>query len=73
MNMNIVRLKASQKKYNCKHLVFYQHFPDIVLAIAREKQLKKWNRRKKNELISSFNPEWRFLNDGLASIEQVYS
>ena len=54
-------------------MVYYEHFFDVKLAIAREKQIKKWNRKKKNELITKFNPEWKFLNDSLASIEKVYS
>jgi len=51
------------KRYNCHFLVYYEHFNDIILAFAREKQIKKWRREKKNKLISSFNPEWQFLND----------
>ena len=51
------------KKYNCHFLVYFEHFNDIKLAIAREKQIKKWRREKKIKLITSFNPEWRFLND----------
>lgn len=51
------------KKYNCHFLIYYEHFNDIELAIAREKQIKKWRREKKNKLISSFNPEWHFLNE----------
>jgi len=61
------------KRYQCKYLVYYQHYPDITLAIAREKQIKKWSRMKKNDMITKFNPEWKFLNDGLASIEAVFS
>lgn len=61
------------KRYQCKYLVYYQHFPDISLAIAREKQIKKWSRVKKNETITAFNIEWKFLNESLASIEAVYS
>ncbi len=60
------------KKYNCKYLVYYQHYDDIRMAISREKQIKKWNRNKKNELITGFNPKWKFLNESLASIETVY-
>jgi len=60
------------KKYNCKYLIYYQHYDDIRMAISREKQIKKWSRIKKNELIAGFNPEWKFLNEGLASIETVY-
>ena len=32
-------------------------------ALDREKQIKGWTRKKKEDLINSFNPEWRFLND----------
>jgi len=50
-------------KYYCHNLVYYEHFPDINYAIAREKELKKWSRAKKNALIASINSDWRFLND----------
>ncbi len=60
------------KKYNCRFLIYYEHFPDINMAISREKQIKKWNRKKKEALIEKTNPEWKSLNDGLASIESVY-
>ena len=52
-------------KYNCIHLVYYEHFYFIEEAIEREKQIKGWTRNKKDELITSFNPEWRFLEDDL--------
>jgi putative endonuclease len=32
------------------------------MAIAREKELKKWRREKKDRLITSFNPDWKFLD-----------
>ena len=51
------------KKYNCHYLIYYEHFTHIDHAIDREKELKKWRREKKDRLISSVNPEWRFLND----------
>ena len=50
-------------KYNAYHLIYYERFDFIEDAIAREKQIKGWLRKKKEELINSFNPEWRFLND----------
>ena len=50
-------------KYYCYNLVYYEHFSDINHAIAREKELKKWRREKKESLIASVNPEWKFLND----------
>ena len=46
-------------KYNLEHCVYYEQFHDIEQAIAREKQLKKWSRSKKEALISEMNPEWR--------------
>ena len=50
------------KKYNCHYLVYYEHFQNINEAIDREKQLKKWRREKKEQLISTFNNDWRLLN-----------
>ena len=49
------------QKYNCKKLVYYESFSDIEQAIAREKQLKGWVRKKKDALIDSMNPEWKDL------------
>ena len=45
-------------KYNCDRLVWYEHYQEIGLAIARETQLKKWNRAKKVMLIERRNPAW---------------
>ena len=50
------------KKYNIHKLVYYEHTNDVYSAISREKQLKKWNRSKKNALISSTNPNWLDLS-----------
>ena len=50
-------------KYFCYNLVYYEHFSNISPAIEREKEIKKWRREKKDALITSFNPDWRFLND----------
>jgi len=49
------------KKYNIDKLVYYEHFEDITIAITREKQLKKYSRRKKVILINKFNPKWEDL------------
>jgi putative endonuclease len=50
-------------KYNVTNLVYWEHHKYINQAIAREKELKGWLRRKKEELIYQFNPQWRILND----------
>lgn len=48
-------------KYNLDHLIYYEWFMDIEEAIAREKQLKKWSRSKKETLIATVNPAWEDL------------
>jgi len=53
------------KKYKVHRLVHYEVFDDIRNAIAREKQLKKWRRKWKDELIAKSNPRWRDLYDEL--------
>ena len=50
-------------RYNCIYLVYWERFQYVDHAIAREKQIKGWTRKKKLELIRSFNPEFKFLND----------
>jgi putative endonuclease len=52
------------KKYNIDRLIYYETFRNVWSAIAREKQIKGWVRRRKLELIASMNPEWRDLSDG---------
>ena len=46
-------------------LVWYEHYGNVKDAIAREKQLKKWERRWKLELIEQFNPDWADLYEML--------
>lgn len=53
------------KRYSVHYLVYYEKFEDINFAISREKQLKKWNRSKKDKLIESVNPMWDFLDDSV--------
>ena len=53
--------KGFSKKYNLEKLVYYEHFTDIHLAIAREKQLKGGSRAKKLKLILENNPGWQDL------------
>ena len=49
------------KKYGLHNLVYFEHATDAKAAIYREKQLKKWNRKWKIELIEKENPEWKDL------------
>ena len=50
-------------KYNVTRLVCFEEFGSVHDAIAREKQIKGWLRRKKIALIESLNPEWRDLSE----------
>ena len=43
-------------------MVYYEYTNDVYSAISREKQLKKWNRSKKNTLIAAKNPQWMDLS-----------
>ncbi len=45
-------------KYNINKLVYYEEYKTANEAIYREKQLKGITRERKNELITSFNPQW---------------
>lgn len=54
------------KKYNVKQLVFFEETNDVESAITREKQMKKWNRQWKIELIEKQNPEWKDLYSEIA-------
>jgi putative endonuclease len=49
------------KKYKVHTLVYYEQYVDVDVAIAREKQLKSWNKAWKVKLISKENPYWRDL------------
>lgn len=48
-------------KYNIEYLVYYEAYGSIEDAIDREKQIKKWRRQKKIDLIESLNPDWKDL------------
>jgi putative endonuclease len=50
--------KSFTAKYNCNKLVWFQVFLTIEEAIHREKQMKKWKRQWKIDLIERMNPNW---------------
>jgi len=49
------------KKYKVHKLVYYEETNDAFAAIQREKQIKKWKRQWKIDLIEKDNPEWKDL------------
>lgn len=59
-------LEGFAKRYDAKRLVHCEAFRDVHDALQREKNLKKWPRRRKLELIEESNPDWRDLYDDLA-------
>jgi putative endonuclease len=57
---------AFTARYNVRKLVYYELHGHIRLAIAREKQIKGWLRKRKIALIESANPSWKDLTLELA-------
>ncbi len=57
-------IKGFTEKYKVHYLVYYEETNNIQIALQREKQLKKWNRRWKMELIEKENKEWIDLITG---------
>ena len=52
-------------KYKVDQLVYYEMIEDPNVAVQRERQLKKWNRKWKLQLIEKMNPTWRDLYDDI--------
>jgi putative endonuclease len=57
-------IEGFSQKYNLSKLVYFEETQDIKAAIAREKEIKKWRREKKNRLVNKINPNWQDLSDG---------
>jgi putative endonuclease len=58
---------AFARQYNAHKLIYFEVYSDPRIAIAREKQLKRWSRAKREALIARRNPEWCDL------FEQMYA
>ena len=58
--------KGFTEKYGVNRLVYYEAFGEIGAAIRREKQLKRWNRAWKVQLIEEKNPNWDDLYPAIA-------
>jgi len=58
------QIEGFTRRYNITRLVYYEETSDIKAAIAREKQIKGWLRKKKVALIESINPGWKDLSEG---------
>ena len=58
------KIPGFTKEYDCTRLVYFEDTDDVASAIEREKQLKKWRREKKENLIKTVNPSWKDLSEG---------
>jgi putative endonuclease len=58
--------------YKAKNLVWFETHPNIVLAIQREKSLKRYVRDWKIRLIEELNPTWMDLFERIYEIENAY-
>ncbi len=64
--------KGFTSKYKAKNLIWFERHPNIVLAIQREKSLKRYRREWKVKLIDELNPSWMDLYVRIGEIENVY-
>lgn len=55
--------KTFAGRYYCHKLIYFERHSTAEAAISREKEIKKWSRSKKEDLIATINPDWRFLNN----------
>jgi len=53
--------KGFTEKYNIDKIIYFEQTENVYSAIAREKQLKGWTRKKKIALFEKENPDWRDL------------
>ncbi len=56
-------VKGFTEKYNVSKLVYFEETGDVLSALAREKEIKKWRREKKDALVVGVNPEWKDLSE----------
>ena len=60
-------VEGFSEKYELHLLVYYELHETMLEAIKREKQLKKWNREWKLELIEDFNDNWADLYNQISA------
>ena len=57
--------KIFTAQYNIENLVYYEITTNVESAIGREKQIKSWNRKRKDILVESMNPQWMDLYESI--------
>ena len=58
-------IEGFTRNYQCHYLLYYEEYSQVEEAIAREKQLKGWTRKKKENLIRTMNPDLKDLSEEL--------
>ena len=58
-------VKGFTEKYIVNKLVYYGQTSDVITALSREKEIKKWRREKKNALVAQLNPRWNDLSNAV--------
>jgi putative endonuclease len=61
------KIEGFSKKYKCHKLIYAEYTKYVYNAIEREKEIKDWNRKRKEELINTTNPTWKDISDELVS------
>ena len=62
-HQNEIDKNSFTAKYHVHKLVYFEVTSDSLSAIAREKQIKSWSRKRKNQLIEKMNPMWNDLSN----------
>jgi putative endonuclease len=60
-------VEGFSEKYHVHNLVYFEQTSDVMNAITREKQMKKWRRQWKIELIEKMNSDWKDLYSDFAN------
>ncbi len=63
--------RAFTLKYRCFYLVWFEEVDDYGSALEKERQVKRWRKAWKHELVESVNPEWKDLSEGWYSSEDL--
>lgn len=64
-------LPGFTSQYNVDRLVYFEHTTDVRAAIAREKTIKSWSRKKKVDLIEAGNAGWEDLAESIPGFREA--
>jgi putative endonuclease len=65
LELRVAQHRLGLEGFTAKHrtydLVYFEQTNDVMSAMTREKQLKRWSRKRKLALVEAVNPEWKDL------------